>query len=137
MRYASLLKIIYKYIRPYSCDAASRIYLVSIAALTEISTYLLPAKTQKMSQDQGSQGADAASSELFTFSLYHYTPSLPAAILSVAIFAILTATHAWRMHRAGSLYFTPFTIGGLCMYISQHAYPTLSSIYCYISECLQ
>ena len=89
-----------------------------------------------MSQDQGSQGSDAASSELFTFSLYHYTPSLPAAILSVAIFAILTATHGWRMHRAGSLYFTPFTIGGLCMYISQHAYPTPSGIDRYIGECL-
>ena len=59
---------------------------------------------------------DAISPELFTFRLYHYTPSLPAAAVSVVVFTILTGIHTWRMHKAGSVYFIPFTIGGLCMY---------------------
>ncbi|KAL7619406.1 hypothetical protein AAE478_009945 [Parahypoxylon ruwenzoriense] len=69
----------------------------------------------EMSEHHLSQASDAtaASSELFTFRLYHYTPSLPAAAVSVVIFAILTGIHALRMHKAGSVYFTPFTVGGL------------------------
>lgn len=49
----------------------------------------------------------------FDFQLYRYTPSLPAAIVSVAVFAILTALHTWRLFRARAYYFTAFTIGGI------------------------
>ncbi|KAH7318038.1 RTA1 like protein-domain-containing protein [Stachybotrys elegans] len=51
--------------------------------------------------------------ELFDFRLYRYNPSLPAAIVSVAIFALLTLAHAWRIFRTRAFYFTAFTVGGL------------------------
>lgn len=49
----------------------------------------------------------------FNFQLYRYTPSLPAAIVSVVVFAILTLLHTWRLYRARAFYFTAFTVGGL------------------------
>ncbi|KAI8664961.1 hypothetical protein NCS56_00930400 [Fusarium sp. Ph1] len=67
----------------------------------------------------------------FDFKLYRYTPSLPAAIASVAVFAILTVLHTWRLLRARAFYFTAFTIGGVfqtigyCGRIWSH-YDTLS-----------
>lgn len=60
-----------------------------------------------------SDGADASSGDDFDFKLYRYTPSLPAAIVSVAVFSILTGIHLWRMFRARAFYFTPFVIGGV------------------------
>ncbi|WAO87612.1 Hypothetical protein NCS54_00492800 [Fusarium falciforme] len=47
------------------------------------------------------------------FELYRYTPSLPAAIHSVIVFAILTVVHTVRLRQARANYFIPFTIGGL------------------------
>lgn len=52
--------------------------------------------------------------ESFDFKLYRYDPSLPAAIVTVIVFAILTAGHVWRLWRARAYYFVVFTIGGLC-----------------------
>ncbi|KAI6758553.1 hypothetical protein HG530_010793 [Fusarium avenaceum] len=57
--------------------------------------------------------ADASSSDAFDFKLYRYDPSLPAAIVSVVIFAILTVLHTWRLFRVRAYYFTAFTIGGI------------------------
>ena len=65
---------------------------------------------------RGPDDAAAASPEVFEFQLYRYTPSLPAAVVAVVVFAILTAVHVWRIHKAGSVYFIPFTVGGLCTY---------------------
>lgn len=48
------------------------------------------------------------------FKPYSYTPSLPAAAISVAVFATLTALHTWRVYKYRAFYFTAFTIGGLC-----------------------
>lgn len=56
------------------------------------------------------EGAGAA----FNFQLYRYTPSLAAAVIAVAIFAILTVLHMWRLLRVRAFYFTAFTIGGIC-----------------------
>lgn len=50
----------------------------------------------------------------YDFRLYRYTPSLPTAIVSVVVFAVLTVLHAWRLRRARALYFTPFLVGGCC-----------------------
>ena len=58
----------------------------------------------------------------FDFRLYRYTPSLPAAIVSAAVFGILTTFHTWRLWRARAFYFTAFTIGGLC---ELHTYTNL------------
>ncbi|KAI9163419.1 Protein RTM1 [Paramyrothecium foliicola] len=60
-----------------------------------------------------SDGSASLMGESFDFKLYRYTPSLPAAIVSVIVFAILTLVHVWRMQRARAFYFTAFTIGGL------------------------
>jgi len=56
----------------------------------------------------------AAAAAAFDFQLYHYDPSLPAAVVAVAVFAILTALHILKILRHRSLYFTPFVVGGLC-----------------------
>lgn len=50
----------------------------------------------------------------FDFQLYRYDPSLWGAIVTVAVFTILTAGHVWRLWRAKAYYFTVFTIGGAC-----------------------
>ncbi|KAM0186721.1 hypothetical protein ACHAPI_011571 [Fusarium lateritium] len=57
--------------------------------------------------------ADTSSSNDFDFKLYRYDPSLPAAIVSVVVFAILTVLHIWRLFRVRAYYFTAFTIGGI------------------------
>lgn len=56
------------------------------------------------------------------FKPYSYKPSLAAAAISVAVFATLTALHTWRVHEYRALYFTAFTIGGLCMNLHICAY---------------
>ncbi|KAF5519109.1 Protein RTA1 [Colletotrichum aenigma] len=63
--------------------------------------------------ESSAQDAAAAAAAAFDFKLYRYTPSLPAAIVSVAVFAFLTALHTWRIFRARAFYFTAFTVGGL------------------------
>lgn len=65
-------------------------------------------------QINGTDSAAAAAADAFDFRLYRYTPSLSAAIVFVAVFAILTAMHIWRIQRHRSFYFTAFTIGGVC-----------------------
>lgn len=57
-----------------------------------------------------------APAEFFDFKLYRYTPSLAAAIVSVIVFAVLTALHTWRMLKARAYYFMAFTIGGVCKF---------------------
>lgn len=52
----------------------------------------------------------------FDFKLYRYTPSLVGAIVTLAVFAILSAGHLWRLFQARAFYFTAFLIGGLCKF---------------------
>ena len=61
-----------------------------------------------------SRAADAPGAQALDFRLYRYDLSLPAAAVSVAVFAILTAVHMWRVFHHRAFYFTPFVIGGLC-----------------------
>ncbi|KAL2210916.1 RTA1 protein [Sarocladium strictum] len=63
-----------------------------------------------MSVDADSAGGNESD---FKFEYYHYNPSLPAAIVSVAVFAILTSVHVWKLFRFRTFYFTAFTIGGV------------------------
>lgn len=53
----------------------------------------------------------------FDFQLYRYVPDLYAAIASVAIFAILTVLHFWRIARHRSYYFIAFAVGGICSFL--------------------
>ena len=48
------------------------------------------------------------------FELYRYFPSLPAAIVAIVVFGLLTLGHTWRMMRTKTWFCTPFVIGGLC-----------------------
>ncbi|CCT67821.1 related to Rtm1p [Fusarium fujikuroi] len=48
----------------------------------------------------------------FDFKLYRYDPSLPAAVVSTVIFAVLSILHTWRLIRVRAYYFTPFVVGG-------------------------
>lgn len=57
---------------------------------------------------------DTGDASAFDFRLYRYTPSLPAAIVFVVVFAVLSGLHTWRLMRHRALYFTAFTIGGYC-----------------------
>lgn len=67
----------------------------------------------------------------YNFQLYRYTPSLPAAAISLVVFAILTGLHTWRLFRARAFYFISFTVGGLCefrcLFFSESSILTLSS----------
>ncbi|KAK4161117.1 RTA1 like protein-domain-containing protein [Cladorrhinum sp. PSN259] len=56
--------------------------------------------------------AEAGAAESFDFALYRYKLSLPAAIVTVVVFFILTLLHVWRIYRHRSFYFTAFTLGG-------------------------
>lgn len=62
--------------------------------------------------ETGYDAAAAAASEAFDFRLYRYTPSLPAAVVFAAIFAVLSALHTWQLARHRAYYFTAFTVGG-------------------------
>jgi hypothetical protein len=46
--------------------------------------------------------------------LYHYTPSLPCAILLAVLFALTTVFHLYQRIKAHSKYFNPFIVGGIC-----------------------
>lgn len=46
-----------------------------------------------------------------TFKLYHYTPTLPAAIIVAALFGLFTLLHFIRMLRQRAKYFPPFVVG--------------------------
>ena len=49
-----------------------------------------------------------------SYKLYQYVPSLPAAIVAIILFAIVTVYHVWLIIRHRSWYFIPFTVGGFC-----------------------
>ncbi|KAK7952958.1 hypothetical protein PG988_013652 [Apiospora saccharicola] len=60
----------------------------------------------------GYDAAVAAAGDAFDFKLYRYTPSLPAAVVFAAAFAVLSALHTWQLARHRAYYFTAFTVGG-------------------------
>ncbi|KAK4465304.1 RTA1 like protein-domain-containing protein [Cladorrhinum samala] len=62
--------------------------------------------------DNSTTSASAGAEESFDFALYRYDPSLPAAVVAVVVFLILTLLHIWRIYRHRSFYFTAFTVGG-------------------------
>lgn len=67
-----------------------------------------------------------ADSSGYNFKLYRYDPSLPAAIIAVVVFAILTSVHLWKVIKLHTRYFIPFTIGGVCKCCMEQ--PTIASI---------
>ena len=51
---------------------------------------------------------------LTNMQLYHYQPSMPAAIVFVVLFALATALHFYQMIRTKTWFLVPFVIGGIC-----------------------
>ncbi|KAH6977439.1 RTA1 like protein-domain-containing protein [Ilyonectria sp. MPI-CAGE-AT-0026] len=45
--------------------------------------------------------------------LWEYIPSLPAAVVFIAIFGILTAAHSWNLVRHRTWFCIPFVVGGI------------------------
>lgn len=71
----------------------------------------------------------------YTYVLYHYTPSLPAAAIFCALFAIGTIAHLYFVFRLHARYFIPFVIGCIFECVGyagrawSHSNPTLLSPY--------
>lgn len=57
---------------------------------------------------------------LDTFQFYYFHPSLAAAAIFVAIFAITTIVHSWQMFRTKTWFLIPFLIGGFCKFFNSH-----------------
>lgn len=83
----------------------------TITQLSSLISIVLPEKLEDLPVMLNSRDSANADND---FELYRYTPSLPAAIHSVIVFAILTAIHTVRLRQARATYFIPFTVGGLC-----------------------
>jgi hypothetical protein len=49
-----------------------------------------------------------------SFVFYHYTPSVPAAVVFTALFGISSLLHLYQLFRKRTWYFIPFVIGGFC-----------------------
>jgi hypothetical protein len=48
------------------------------------------------------------------FQLYHYDPSLAAAVISAIIFLVTTLVHIWQMFKHRTWFFVAFIVGGFC-----------------------
>ena len=46
--------------------------------------------------------------------LWFYIPNLPASLVFLVAFVIITILHAWRMFKTRIWYFIPFLVGGIC-----------------------
>ena len=47
--------------------------------------------------------------------LWHYVPSIAAAIVFAILFAAITAAHLWKMIQTRMWFCIPFVFGGCCM----------------------
>lgn len=56
----------------------------------------------------------ASAAESNEYALYHYSPSVVAAIIFAVLFGATTSWHIWQMFQRRTWYFTAFVIGGLC-----------------------
>lgn len=52
-----------------------------------------------------------------TFILYHYTPSLPAAVIFTLLFSVVTFLHAIQLIRLRAWFTIPVIVGGLCTHL--------------------
>jgi hypothetical protein len=50
------------------------------------------------------------------FVLYRYTPSLPAAIVFIVLFALTTFYHIFQIGKKRTWYFIPLVVGGICRF---------------------
>ncbi len=48
------------------------------------------------------------------YALWHYIPSLPAAIIFAVLFGVVTVAHGWKMFATRMWFCIPFFVGGIC-----------------------
>jgi hypothetical protein len=53
--------------------------------------------------------------------VWHYVPSIAAAIIFAIIFAAVTIYHFWKLFKTKVRFTIPFAIGGLCKSISRQS----------------
>jgi hypothetical protein len=49
-----------------------------------------------------------------SYKFWNYVPSIPAAVIFMLIFMVLTGLHTWKLFRTRSWFCIAFTLGGLC-----------------------
>jgi hypothetical protein len=49
--------------------------------------------------------------------LWKFIPSLPAAVIFILAFLVMTALISWRMFKTKTWFCVPFAIGGFCKYL--------------------
>ncbi|KAI6373023.1 hypothetical protein MCOR25_003554 [Pyricularia grisea] len=57
--------------------------------------------------------AGAAASDAYTYSLYHYDPSIPGAIVVAVIFLLTTVFHFWQLIKTRCWFMIPLAVGGI------------------------
>ncbi|TLD19956.1 hypothetical protein PspLS_09387 [Pyricularia sp. CBS 133598] len=62
---------------------------------------------------QDGSSAGAIPPEAYTFSLYHYDPTIPGAIVVAVIFITTTAFHFWQLIRSRCWFMVPLAVGGI------------------------
>ena len=50
-----------------------------------------------------------------SYTFWYYTPSIPAAVIFMLSFIVLTGLHSWKLFTTKSWFCIAFTLGGLCM----------------------
>jgi hypothetical protein len=50
------------------------------------------------------------------FYLWEYLPSIPAAVIFLILFLVMTALLSWRMFKTKTWFCVPFIIGGICKF---------------------
>jgi hypothetical protein len=50
--------------------------------------------------------------------LWQYLPSVPAAVIFLILFFVITALLTWRMIKTKTWFCIPFIVGGVCKYTS-------------------
>jgi uncharacterized membrane protein YpjA len=48
------------------------------------------------------------------YKFWNYVPSMPAAVIFMLVFLVLTGLHTWKMIKTKTWFCIPFTIGGVC-----------------------
>ncbi|KAJ5894984.1 hypothetical protein N7495_006675 [Penicillium taxi] len=48
-----------------------------------------------------------------SYKFWDYAPSIPAAVIFMLIFVVLTCLHLWKIMKAKTIFCIPFTVGGL------------------------
>lgn len=66
-----------------------------------------------------------ANDDVLNFHFYYYHPSMAAAVIFVILFGVSTGAHFWQLLRSRTWFMIPFLIGGICTFLSSHAFRRL------------